>query len=494
VARVLLAHAHVLRYDTKQFAIGKPYPPLATLFAAAQLRALGHEVALFDPLLDEDTGGFATALDGFRPDVVVLCDDSFNWFTKMCLSRMRAAAEQMVGLAHARALPVIVAGHDAADHPGAYLDAGAAFVIVGEVEITLGQLIGVIAATAGAAGDAVASAVAEIDGLVFRDRGFVRKTAARKLLADLDQLPLPAWDLVDVERYRQFWLDRHGYFSLNLVTTRGCPYKCNWCAKPVYGNTYHSRSPANVVSEMRLLRDRYAPDHFWFCDDILGLKTRWLVSWAAQVATAGLATPFLCQTRVDLMTEENVRALHQAGCAEVWLGAESGAQSVLDAMDKGITPDETRAAVSRLRQQGIRIGLFLQFGYPGEGWPEIQATRALLRELAPDDVGISVSYPLPGTVFHERVKDQLRDKQNWIESNDLDPLVPGRFTRDFYQALSRMVHAELRWRRGARTVRALVADPLGLDPDRLRALMGLRHAGRWLAERLHLERNRRDVL
>src|SRR4029079_1285077 len=132
---------------------------------------------------------------------------------------------------------------------------------------------------------------------------------------------------------------------------------------PVYGNTYHSRSPANVLEEIRLLKQRFSPDHLWFCDDILGLKSRWLVPWSQAIADAGLATPFLCQTRVDLMTEENVAALHRAGAAEVWLGADSGAQSVLDAMDKGITIAQTRAAVARLQVRGIRVGMFLQFGY-----------------------------------------------------------------------------------------------------------------------------------
>ena len=140
--KVLFAHAHILRRDTKQFAIGKPYPPLATLFAAAHARALGHEVALFDPMLDDDTSGFRAALDRARPDVVVLYDDTFNWFTKMCLARMRDAARTMIDEAKARGLPVIVAGHDAADDPDAYLAAGAAFVIVGEGEITLGEISG----------------------------------------------------------------------------------------------------------------------------------------------------------------------------------------------------------------------------------------------------------------------------------------------------------------------------------------------------------------
>jgi anaerobic magnesium-protoporphyrin IX monomethyl ester cyclase len=493
VAGVLLAHGHLLRYDAKQFAIGKPYPPLATLFAAGFLRARGHQVSLFDPMLAEDTSGFGAALDRARPDVVVLYDDAFNWFTKMCLSSMREAARRMVGEAHARGLPVVVAGHDAADHPELYLDAGASFVVIGEAELTLGALLEGMAAAGGAAA-LIEGGAAEIDGLAFRQRGFVRRTGKRKLLSDLDQLPLPAWDLADVDSYRRFWLDRHGYFSLNVVTTRGCPYLCNWCAKPVYGNTYHSRSPGQVLQEIRLLRERYAPDHLWFCDDILGLKSKWLVAWSEAMAAEGLATPFLCQTRVDLMTEDNVRALHRAGCAEVWLGAESGAQPVLDAMDKGITVEETRAAVTRLRRHGIRVGLFLQFGYPGEGWPEIQATRAMVRELLPDDIGVSVSYPLPGTRFHERVKGQLGDKRNWRESADLDPLVPGAFSRGFYQTLARTVHAELRARRGARSLRELVRDPLAIDGARLRAVAEVRHGGRWLVDRLRLEAARRNLL
>jgi anaerobic magnesium-protoporphyrin IX monomethyl ester cyclase len=346
---------------------------------------------------------------------------------------------------------VVVSGHDAADAPEIYLAAGADYVIVGEGELTLGELVARLEATPAG----TPPAVDDIPGLVFRQRGMLRKTGARPLLKDLDLLPLPAWDLVDVERYRRFWKQRHGYFSLNLVTTRGCPYLCNWCAKPVYGNTYHTRSPDQVIAEIRLLRERYAPDHLWFCDDIFGLKARWLYPFAERIEAEGLATPFLCQTRADLMTEDNVRALRRAGCAEAWMGVESGSQAVLDAMDKGITLDQVRGAVAQLRAAGIRIGFFLQFGYPEEGWREIEMTR----QLVPDEIGISVSYPLPGTKFHERVRGRMGEKRNWTQSDDLDPLFPGLFSRDFYQTLSRTVHAEFRTRRALRALRALAVRP-----------------------------------
>ncbi len=491
MARVLFAHGHLLCRDAKQFAIGKPYPPLATLFAAAQARKLGHEVALFDPMLDADTSGFAAAIERERPDVVVLYDDSFNWFTKMCLSKMRTAAFGMIGHAKARGLPVIVSGHDAAEEPEAYLRSGAAFVILGEGEVTLGELLGAFDRTGGDLGPLRDGPALQIPGLALQHHGMTRRTASRKLLQDLDALPLPAWDLVDMERYRSFWRQRHGYFSLNVVTTRGCPYLCNWCAKPVYGGTYHSRSPAHVVAELRHLRDRYAPDHLWFCDDILGLKSRWLVAWSNAVAEAGVRTPFLCQTRADLMTEENVQGLRRAGASEVWLGAESGSQRILDAMEKGISVDQTRAAVQRLRSHGVRVGLFLQFGYAGEGWEEVQATRALVRELLPDDIGISVSYPLPGTRYHAQTLSRLGTKRNWSESSDLDPLVPGRFSPQFYRTLSRVVHAELRFLRGAKAVRSLVRRPLPLERSRLRRAAELRHAGVWALGRMRLEAERR---
>ena len=491
VARVLFAHGHLLCRDAKQYAIGKPYPPLATLFAAAHARKLGHEVALYDPMLDPDTSGFLPSLERERPDVVVLYDDSFNWFTKMCLSRMRAAARDMIREAHERGVPVIVAGHDAAEDPEAYLRSGAAFVIVGEGELTLGELLAGLEKAHGNLAELRDAAATQIPGLALHHHGMLRRTPSRKLIQDLDVLPLPAWDLVDMERYRSFWRRRHGYFSLNVVTTRGCPYLCNWCAKPVYGGTYHSRSPANVVAELRLLRERYAPDHLWFCDDILGLKSRWLVAWSEAVEEAGVRTPFLCQTRADLMTEENVRGLRRAGASEVWLGAESGSQRILDAMEKGISVEQTRAAVGRLRSQGVRVGLFLQFGYTGEGWKEVQATRALVRELLPDDIGISVSYPLPGTRYHAKTVALLWEKRNWNESSDLDPLLPGRFSPRFYRALSRVVHAELRFLRGAKAVRTMVRRPLPFESGRIRRAAELRHAGSWVLGRVRLEAERR---
>jgi anaerobic magnesium-protoporphyrin IX monomethyl ester cyclase len=131
----------------------------------------------------------------------------------------------------------------------------------------------------------------------------------------------------------------------------------------------------------------------------------------------------------------------------VWIGAESGSQRILDAMDKGVRVEQIRQAASLLQRAGIAVGLFLQFGYPGETWSDIEATLALLREVNPDDIGVSVSYPLPGTKFYERVRAALGEKQNWVDSDDLAMMYRATYEPEFYRALHRVVHHEFRLRR-----------------------------------------------
>jgi len=446
---VLLGHGYYLRFDPKQWAAAQPYPPLGTLYAAALLRARGHGVGLFDAMLAASERDWEAALERERPAVAVLFEDSFSYLSKMCLLRMRQATFAMLAAARARGCPALAAGSDASDHAEAYLDAGAHAVALGEADLTVADAVDAL--RCGRALDTVA-------GLAFRGRdGRLLRTAPRPFLRDLDSLPPPARDLVDLDRYRAVWRARHGYHSMNLVTTRGCPYHCNWCAKPVYGQRYTVRGAEAVADEVASLKARYAPDHLWFADDVFGLRPGWIEDYAEAVLARDAAVPFRCQTRADLLGERTVAALRRAGCRTVWLGAESGAQKILDAMEKGVTVEQIRQAAARLRGAGIEVALFLQFGYPGEGWEEIEQTLALVRECRPDDIGISVSYPLPGTRFHERVAAGLGPKRNWLDSDDLEMLYEGAFSTRFYRQLHRVAHTEFRlarlarrWREGPR--------------------------------------------
>ncbi len=435
---ILLASSFFLRNDAKQLERMKPYPPLATLLVAAGLRERGHDVALFDATLATGVDDFVARLDETRPTVVAILEDNFNYLTKMCTVRMREATLAMVAAAHASGCRVAVNGSDACDHPAMYLSAGADVVLLGEVDLSF-------PAVAEAWLDAPSSPLSSIAGLVLPDgRGGATHGVPPHPVRDLDSLPFPAWDLVDVESYRRAWLAAHGLFSWNMVTSRGCPFGCNWCAKPIFGRRYTQRSADCVAHEMQRLKAEVRPDHIWFADDIFGLTAPWILSFADAVAKRDARIPFMMQSRADLMRPGVVSALAAAGAEEVWMGVESGSQHVLDAMEKGTTVDEVRSATRELKRHGIRACWFLQLGYPSETWEDLLSTRDLVRDERPDDIGVSVAYPLPGTKFHAMVRAQLGQRQNWQHTDDLAMLVQGTYTTDFYRLLRDALHTEVR--------------------------------------------------
>lgn len=428
---VLLTHSNHLFSDRKQVEKMQPYPPLQTLIAASFLRDNGIAARMFDSTFTSADDEFEAAVRRANPDLIVVCEDDFNFLSKMCLAKNRELAFGMAECAQRLSIPIVTHGSDSSDNAGAFLNAGFAAVLIGEVEETLLEL-------------AMGKPWRDIHGLTYNSKGRIRRNPARSLRKNLDTLPLPAWDLIDIGMYRDAWKQAHGYFSLNMVSSRGCPYSCNWCAKPVYGNAYHARSPQVVASELRHLKMAYQPDHIWFADDIFGITSKWTREFAEAAAKMDAKIPFKMQSRCDLMTGENVKALESSGCREVWMGAESGSQKILDAMDKGIRISQIYEACENLRRYGIKACLFLQFGYPGEEWREIEETVRMVREVGPDDVGISVSYPLPGTKFHQIVSDQLGAKANWKDSADMAMMFRGAYSTEFYRALAKAVHAEVR--------------------------------------------------
>ena len=460
MADILLGQAYYLRFDPKLWMAQQPYAPLGTLYAASYLREREHSVALFDAMLAESTAEWTAAIARVQPRLAVIYEDSFNYLSKMCLLRMREAALDMVDRARARAVPVIVSGSDATDHPEIYLRRGATAVILGEGEVTLADLADRLLTS---------RPIDDVQGIAHLDEACgVRRTAARAFIKSLDELPFPAWDLVDVERYRAVWRARRGFYSMNIATTRGCPYHCNWCAKPIYGQRYATRSPAAVAREVAWLRRQFNPDHLWYVDDVFGLKPGWVEEFADLITHQGPPLPFRCLMRADQVTADVARALARAGCRMLWMGAESGSQRVLDAMEKGLRVDDIRNASTLLKAAGIEVGFFLQFGYPGETWQDIEATLQLTRELEPADIGVSVSYPLPGTRFYERVQEQLGVKQNWVDSSDLSTMYKATYAPEVYRRVHGLVHHEFRARKSADVLAAMLKTPSSARPHHLR--------------------------
>jgi anaerobic magnesium-protoporphyrin IX monomethyl ester cyclase len=444
--RVLFTHSYFLQLDAKQFLSQTPFPPLALLYAAALLRKHNYEVKLADLQFASTAKEIEWHIQSFQPEVLVIYDDGFNYLTKMCLSNMREAAFEMQKIAKQYQLPIIVSSSDATDHIQLYFENGADYIIIGEAENSLLEIVTHIK-------NKTQDAIFSVQGIAYQKNKEVIKTPDRLVLKDLDSLPLPAWDLVDITPYKSAWIKKHGYFSLNFVTTRGCPYKCNWCAKPIYGNRYNSHSPEAIVQQIKYWQEQFGFTYVWFADDIFGLKPNWLKSFNEAVKKENLIIQYKIQSRADLLLEsENIKYLAESGCKEVWMGAESGSQKILDAMDKGTTIEQIKTATTLLKAHQIKACYFLQFGYSGEYMVDIKNTLKLVTEMRPNDIGISVSYPLPGTKFYDTVKSQIGNKTNWKDSDDLDTLFQTTYSAQFYKLLQRYVHYQYRYTNAIETL------------------------------------------
>jgi anaerobic magnesium-protoporphyrin IX monomethyl ester cyclase len=440
MASILVGHSYFLRFDRKQWERAKPYPPLATLQVAEALRRAGHQVAFFDAMLAQDVQEFEQQLEALRPQWVLLYEDNFNYLTKMCLGKMRGAACEMLAAATRRGARTIAAGADASDEPGVYLASGADLVLIGEA---IDQLLTLMTRFDGDAGAPVARLIEGLPGVASKTVGKPRRAP----VSASPHAPQPscsaAWDLLNIESYRTVWRAAHGFFSLNMAASRGCSFRCNWCAKPIWGNQYLQREADEVAAEMAHIKRAFNPEHVWFADDIFGFRVDWINAFAAAARSGGGAIPFTIQTRADLLSERMAVALRDAGCYEAWIGAESGSQRVLDAMNKGTTVAQIIAGCAQLRAVGIRVGLFIQLGYLEEELEDLLATRALIERIRPDDIGVSVAYPLPGTKFHEQIATQLGEKTRWQDSGDLEMMFQGTYVSDFYRAIRDLLHAQV---------------------------------------------------
>lgn len=457
---ILFTHSYFMRFDPKQWSLGLPYAPLGTLYAAAVMRDNGYNVSVYDTMFATGAGDVLLSIQENQPGFFVIYDDGFNYLTKMCLTNMREAAFEMCKMAKAIGCTVIVSSSDSTDRYVQYLNEGADFVIIGEAEQTLLELVNAIKSD---------NDYQQIHGLAYLKDGAAVKTLGRPVLKELDSLPLPAWDLVDITPYRDSWLKNAGYFSMNIGTTRGCPFKCNWCAKPIYGNRYNSRSPQNVIAELKLLKQSYGMEHIWFCDDIFGLKPGWVQEFSRLIEQDGLQFKYKIQSRADLLVDkEIVKALATSGCDNVWIGAESGSQKILDAMDKGITVEQIATATTLMKAHGIKPSFFIQFGYPGELKEDIGLTIKMINSLLPHEIGISVSYPLPGTKFYEKVKADLVKKTNWTDSDEMALMFTNTFAPAYYKQLHKYVHQNYHAHLAKYNLRKLMSNPFSFNLKRLR--------------------------
>lgn len=424
---VLLTHGYFLDEDPKEREIMKPYPPLGLLYVSAYLRRAGLGVEVFDTT-------FATR-DALVARLSTAPAGVLGVYTNLIT---RGSILGIVRQAKAHGWTVVLGGPEAANYPAEYLARGADVVVVGEGEETLVELLPALDARG-------PHRLHGIAGTVFRDEdGTVVTNPDRPQIQDIDTLPWPDREAIDVERYVDVWRTHHKTGSVSLITARGCPYKCRWCSHAVFGYTHRRRSVAGTADELEFLVQRYRPDMVWYSDDVFTINHRWLYEYNAELKRRGLHVPFETISRADRMMKDDVlQALAELGCWRIWIGAESGSQRILDAMERGVTVEQVLFATQAAKRHGIQVGMFLMWGYEGETVDDIAATVELVRRADPDIFLTTVSYPIKNTPYFNELTDRVIATREWETATDRDYEVRGRYPRELYRHADRWLRQEV---------------------------------------------------
>jgi radical SAM superfamily enzyme YgiQ (UPF0313 family) len=426
MADLVLTHGYFLAEDEKERQIMKPYPPLGLLYLSAFLKARGFSAEIFDSTFAE-RGQLVERL-AREPGTVGI-------YTTLMTRR---SVLEIVRAAKQHRWRVILGGPESANYTAEYLESGADAIVIGEGELTLAELLPALARVG-------PHRLHDVAGIAFRDEsGAVVHTRERAKIKDLDTLPLPDRAAIEHRSYLDAWKTHHGASSINLITARGCPYRCNWCSHAVYGYTHRRRSPAAVAGEMQEIVDRYDPDQVWYADDVFTISHPWLAEYAAELDRRGIRKPFETITRADrLQSERSVALLRELGCYRIWIGSESGSQRILDGMERGVTVEQVQRSAKLAQAHGIQVGMFLMWGYEGEELEDIAATVEHVKQSNPDVFLTTVSYPIKGTGYFAKVRDKIALPVAWADGSDRDYVVEGRRAREYYKLADRWLRSEV---------------------------------------------------
>jgi anaerobic magnesium-protoporphyrin IX monomethyl ester cyclase len=423
---LLLTHGYFLYEDPKELQIMKPYPPLGLLYICSHLRNKGCSVEVFDSTFQTRAALRERLLSG-TPSVLGIYANLMT----------RPNVVKILGEAKQAGWKTIVGGPEPGAYVDEYLDAGADVVVLGEGELSMEELLKAWSQN----GEAN---LADIAGIAFRNAdGIVWRTAARGQIADLDAQPWPAREDIDMDRYVDTWRTHHGKGSVSLITARGCPFRCEWCSHQVFGQTHRRRKPEFVADELQWLMERYKPDVLWIADDVFTINHDWLARWAVELEKRKIHIPFECISRSDRLNENVIRTLAELGCHRLWVGSESGSQRILDSMQRGVSVQTVRQAVSLCRQYGIETGMFLMWGYEGEEMEDIEATIDHVRSSNPDIFLTTVSYPIKGTPYFKKVASRVIQIKPWGQTSDREFEIEGRRPREFYRVADELLRYEV---------------------------------------------------
>lgn len=261
--------------------------------------------------------------------------------------------------------------------------------------------------------------LSQIKGIAYKDKttGTVKRTASRGLVDNLDDLPPPSRELFENSRYQKYYSGRFGYKTTAIMTSRGCPFSCDFCSRPVFGNAFRARSAVKVVDEIEDAIS-FGYNRIWFADDCFTLNREKLLEVCNEIIRRRLAIEWECLSRVDTLDFYIAEKMRQAGCVRMFFGIESGNDSILKIMNKQITTKQAYMATQVCKKKGIKAGAFFILGYPGENAKTILDTVKFASSLPLDYLSFTLPYPIPGTPLFERLSGKLVSEE-WEEPKNI---------------------------------------------------------------------------
>ncbi|WP_237274895.1 B12-binding domain-containing radical SAM protein [Tenacibaculum ovolyticum] len=429
---VVLTHAYYLYEDDKEQKIMRPYAPLGLLYISSYLNKNKIENHVYDSTFYT----FQEQLEFIeekKPKAIAIYT---NLMTKINVIKLIKKLKTNTKL---RGVKIILGGPDVTYNCENYLKAGADFLVIGEGEQTTLELCSAIFNN---------KSYNTIQGIAFLLDEKVIKTAPRVKIKDLTDLPLPNREAIPVFKYLQTWKKHHGQSSMTVSTQRGCPYTCKWCSTAVYGQSYRRRSASLVAQELKLLKNRYQPDSIWFVDDVFTVSHKWIKSFHEEVIKQEAIIPFECITRAERLTDEVLQLLKEAGCSRIWIGAESGSQKIVDAMDRRVDINVVKAAIQKTNALGVETGTFIMVGYPGEDEKDIYETVRYLKAANPTHFTITVAYPIKGTSLYNEIEKNITIQPNWKTTTDRDIDFKRTYSRKYYDYAVKYVVNEVNSAKG----------------------------------------------
>jgi radical SAM superfamily enzyme YgiQ (UPF0313 family) len=430
--KLILTHGYFLNEDPAEKRIMKPYPPLGILYISAYLKENGIDNYIFDTTFSTKSK-LKEYLVKEKPDFLAIY---VNLMTKLNVLEIIKFIRSSDSLKNSK---LILGGPEVRYNASDLIQHGADFAVFGEGEVSTLELVRRLEQKSSINFE-------DINGIGFKDdSGKIVFNSERKLIPDINTLPFPNRRGINISEYQDAWKKSHGQNAISVSTMRGCPYTCKWCSRGVYGLTYRRRSPVKVIEELQKIKDDYNPDTIWFVDDVFTISHKWLSEFNNELKKNNLNIKYECITRADRMNEEVIKMMKESGCFRVWIGAESGSQRIIDAMDRRVKVEQVRDMIKLARKYSIEAGTFIMLGYPGETEKDIEETINHLKKSNPDQFTITIAYPIKGTEFFEEIETNQVSAFDWEKNTDRDRDFVRTYPKKYYDFAVRRVVNEVKF-------------------------------------------------